>query len=317
MDSEHPGSDLLEAHRAFLEALPVAACLWMGDVPVAGNAAARALWQSDLPESPFGFAAIYKANGRAWEGWRNEPSPTTGVPQRRIGQRADGSRIEWLSFSSVLPDPSGHPAGILEILVPLSAATVPKSMVHDLTNAIGIILGNTDLALTEFPPEHAAAENLQEIRNAALQARTMIRQAVSGEAAPEPSLRRPRVLWIDDDDAFLLLADRALRRLGCDVRTVVSPEDVPNGESDGKDWDLIVIDNNLLGRDGLEVARQFLQQNSRQRICMASGVVDDELAERAREIGVCRVITKPATVPEFAEALGGLIAGSTRPPGLP
>lgn len=320
MGSEGPGSGRLDTLRPLLESLSVAACLWDGrDVLVAGNAAARTLWQGNLPEAALGFSVIYTANGRVWQGWQNDPVPLTVGPHRRVGQRADGSRVEWLSFPSTLPESSGQKAGILEILVPLSAATVPKSLIHDLTNALGVILGNADLALTELPAEHEAAENLQEIRAAARHARTMVRQAAPVEpgTAPDPPQARPRVLWIDDDEAFLLLANRALQRLGCDVRTVRAPEEAVDAEPRSEGWDLIVIDNNLLGRDGLDVARQFLEQNSRQRICMASGVIDHALAERAREMGVCRVIVKPATVTEFAQSLGDLLGVTIPPPDRP
>lgn len=319
MTADDPGSDPLGAHLALMEGLSVPACLWDGQGSlVAGNGAARTLWQGNLAEPVLGFATLREPNGAVWAGWRPCENPES--PRFRLGQRLDGSRVEFLSFPSLVPDPSHQTAGIFEILFPLSAATAPRSLMHDLTNVVGIVLGNADLALMELPPGHELVENLEEIRTAALHAREIIRG--SGPSSATPAQETPktpvRVLWIDDDEAFLLLVNRALPRLGCEVRTYVSPDEaLASYGQNSEGWDLVAIDNNLLGRDGLDVARHILRRNSRQRICLASGAVDEELETRAREIGVHRVITKPATVPEFALSLGDLLARPTPPPGLP
>jgi CheY-like chemotaxis protein len=299
-----------------VEHLTVPACLWASDgTLVASNAAARSVWQG---EGAPGFVSIRKRSGTAWTGWLPAENPSPCV---LIGVRADGSQVEYLAFPSLIRNPAGTVEDVLEVFVPLSLGTVPRNVVHGLSNAVGVILGNVDLALLDVPPDREAAENLREIRKAALAARTFLREpgaderAANGEAAPGS---RGRVLCLDDDVAFLLLARRALRRLGCEVDVHQFAEEALREHArTPQRWDLVLIDNNLVGRSGLEAAAGFLRQNPDQKICIASGAVNDDLEKRARDVGVRRVIFKPATVSEFAESLGDLLPGFIRPPDRP
>lgn len=304
--------------RPVLDLLAVPACLWnLENEIVAANPPAFATWQVENGNASPGFFAVRHHGGAAWKRWDLSGEL---APQNFVGECKNGARVEYRSFPAVIRNAAGGPEGVFEAFLPLSEATVPRSMRHDLTNVVGVVLGNADLALMELPSENDLAENLREIRTAALHAREVLRGAAtvlpeSNRDLPPP---RPRVLWIDDDEAFLLLAGRALQRLGCEVRTFFSPEEaLENYASDSQGWDLIAIDNNLLGRDGVDVARQFLHINSAQDICIASGAVDESLEARAGECGVCRVISKPATVPEFAQSLGSLLARPIPPPGPP
>jgi CheY-like chemotaxis protein len=182
-----------------------------------------------------------------------------------------------------------------------------------LTNALGVILGNVELAKEEM-----SAEYLDEIREAALRARDLIRQPVPEQRATAPSVARKtaaRLMCVDDDEAFLLLASRALQRLGHQARTFSSPDEALREFSRRPgDWDLIVMDNNLLGREGLEIASEFLYEEPRARICIASGAVDEVLRTRAEKAGIYRVILKPGTMSEFADLIQGMLAELTPPP---
>jgi CheY-like chemotaxis protein len=321
MSAAHPTPDALGRIRTAVEEMAAPACLRDRDGHiVASNPAAHSVWQSEKRGGPPGFLAIRDTTGLAWKGWFAEENL---APCVLTGERLDGSLVEYLAFPSLIRNAAGDGEGVLEIFVPLSAATIPRSLIHGLSNALGVILGNVDLALLDIAPDQEAAENLREIRSAALGARSLVREGAVPEtspvqAAPEPPAPK-RVMCIDDEEAFLLLAERALRRLGCEVRVQVSADEgLREHAGNPLQWDLVVIDNNLLGREGLEVAAAFLSQNPNQCICIASGVVDAALEERARGLGVRRVIQKPATVAEFAEAFGGLLSGlATRPPGPP
>jgi CheY-like chemotaxis protein len=239
------------------------------------------------------------------------------APSLLIGERDDGSHVEFLAFPAIIADGIGKPAGVLEILIPLSSATMPRGLIHGLSNAVGVILGNVDLAMLETSPGGEMAEYLEEIRSAALRAREQIRPAPPAPplgGGGEEQQPKARVMCIDDDDAFLLLAGRSLLRHGYRVSTFTSPEDALLAYArEPLGWDLIVTDNNLLGREGCDVAREFLTQNPHLPVCIASGDVDEHLQQRAREVGVFRVIQKPGTVAEFAGTIRDLLAEFTPP----
>jgi CheY-like chemotaxis protein len=56
--------------------------------------------------------------------------------------------------------------------------------------------------------------------------------------------------------------------------------------------DMIVLDNRMPGRTGLEVAAEILAEDERQGIILFTAVVDAEVEDRASEIGVCQVVGK-------------------------
>lgn len=305
--------------RLDVESFSAAACIRdrFGKI-VAANAGARALWRREDSDGVFGFASIHKANGLEWEGWPllEGGSAQSMHPCLLIGQCRDGSEVEYVVYPSVVRNAAGDPTGLLEIMVPLSRETIPQHLVHGLTNALGVILGNVGLAKEEM-----SAEYLDEIRDAALRARDIIRQPEPKQKVLPPRGARKtsaRLICIDDDEAFLLLASRTLHRLGHQARTFSSPDEALREFSKGPgDWDLIVIDNNLLGREGLEIASEFLYEEPGVKICIASGAVDEVLRSRAEKAGVYRVILKPGTMSEFADMIQGILAEFTRPPDLP
>lgn len=307
------------AVRIDLESFSVAACLRdrFGKI-VAANARACALWRQPDANDFSGFASVRRMNGLEWEGWPplEEGSAHPMQPCHLVGTDRDGSEVEYIAYPSLLVSTAGEQVRLLEILVPLSRETTPLQLIHGLTNALGVILGNVELAKEEMSPEY-----LDEIRNAALGARNLVRQPDperKGLAQVAARQTPARLMCIDDDEGFLLLAGRALQRLGHQARTYSSPDEalLEYARRPG-DWDLVVIDNNLLGREGLEIAGEFLCEDPLARICIASGAVDDVLRRRAETAGVYRVILKPGTMSEFADMIQGILADLTPPPNPP
>ena len=60
-----------------------------------------------------------------------------------------------------------------------SVGTLAGGIAHDFNNILGIILGNTELAIDDVPEWNPARLNLQEIRTATLRARDVVRQLLS------------------------------------------------------------------------------------------------------------------------------------------
>ena len=56
--------------------------------------------------------------------------------------------------------------------------------------------------------------------------------------------------------------------------------------------DVIVMDNRMPGRTGLEVAAQILGEDEQQGIILFTAIVDAEVIDRASQIGVREVVGK-------------------------
>jgi CheY-like chemotaxis protein len=104
-----------------------------------------------------------------------------------------------------------------------------------------------------------------------------------------------RILIIDDSPILLAAAEHALTRVGYDVETRESVEDLASRTTTG--FDLILIDvqmPELFGDDVASVLRH--QREVRTPIYLFSTLPAAELAERAREAGIDGFISKDASV---------------------
>jgi DNA-binding response OmpR family regulator len=102
---------------------------------------------------------------------------------------------------------------------------------------------------------------------------------------------RPRILVVDDDSDVRFMLERYLTRHGFQVDTV------ENGASmreviGGGDFDLVVLDLNMPGEDGISLAR-YLRDNHRVGIIMLTAAA--EVVDRivGLEVGADDYVTKP------------------------
>jgi signal transduction histidine kinase len=82
--------------------------------------------------------------------------------------------------------------------------TLAGGIAHDFNNILGIIIGNTELALEDIPGWNPAHENLEEIRAAAHRAKDVVRQILTFSRQPEKSLT-PMNIGPVISEAILLL----------------------------------------------------------------------------------------------------------------
>jgi CheY-like chemotaxis protein len=112
------------------------------------------------------------------------------------------------------------------------------------------------------------------------------------------------ILYIDDDEALLLLVDRLLSRSGYRVSRYVSQDKglaALSADPDG--FDLVLTDYNMPGMSGLDVARAVRNIRPNLPVVIASGYITDELRAQAIEAGVRDMIFKANAVEEFCEVI--------------
>ena len=143
------------------------------------------------------------------------------------------------------------------------------------------------------------------------------------EAGAEVLLRAPanlsrgsgqRILYIDDEEALVRLAEKLLGRLGYRIKVFTcAAEALAAFRADPAAFDLVVTDLNMPGTSGLEVAAEILRLRPDALVALTSGYVTQELSAKARALGICEVIYKPNTVDDLIEAIHRMLGKMAQP----
>jgi PAS domain S-box-containing protein len=144
-------------------------------------------------------------------------------------------------------------------------------------------------------------------------------QAAATRAAPASAMlgRGERVLYIDDDDAIVLLTQRVLERLGYRVTGFTHPRDALAAfEARPHDFDVVVTDLSMPEMSGFDLAASLRGKRADIPILLTSGYVRAEDRQRARDQALGEVILKPNTIDELGKVLHSMFGGlcGTRAP---
>jgi len=143
-----------------------------------------------------------------------------------------------------------------------------------------------------------------------------LQSSAASHAGPSPGAAAGggrHVLYLDDEEALVMLVKRMLERLGYRVSGFTRGEDALAAvRADPGQFDLVVTDLNMPGISGLEVARELAQLRPDLPVVLASGFVTEELREKVIASGVRQLIYKPDTVEELCEAVQHLAAEPKR-----
>jgi len=129
---------------------------------------------------------------------------------------------------------------------------------------------------------------------------------VRGEVLPaEPAQFQRKVLVVEDNRVNRLVAEKLLSRLGCEVECVASGQEALERLSE-KDYDLVLMDVNMPGMDGLETTRRIrIQEKGLQHtiiIAMTARAMDGD-RELCLEAGMDDYISKPVTAASLRRVL--------------
>jgi PAS domain S-box-containing protein len=127
-------------------------------------------------------------------------------------------------------------------------------------------------------------------------------------AKPAPRGHGQRILFVDDEEALVFLAERSLRRLGYQVTASTDPAGALNTfRAQPTAFDCVVTDMSMPGMSGQELARELLKIRSDVPIVLASGHLRAEDVQTAREIGIRDVMRKPDTIDELSRVLDDIL----------
>ena len=112
------------------------------------------------------------------------------------------------------------------------------------------------------------------------------------------------VLYVDDEEAIILLMSRLLERQGYRVSGYTDQlEALAAVRANPEQFDLAVTDYNMPGMTGLEVAQALKEIRPDLPVVMASGYITEELRAQAPAAGIRELIYKPDTVDDLCEAV--------------
>ena len=127
--------------------------------------------------------------------------------------------------------------------------------------------------------------------------------ALPAPAAPRAAAGE-RILYLDDEESLVLVAQAMLQRLGYRVHGFTRSEQaIAAFRADPNGFDLLITDFNMPGASGLQVAADLLRLRPDLPVVLASGFVTAELCEQAQALGVREVIHKPHLLDELAAAI--------------
>jgi two-component system, cell cycle sensor histidine kinase and response regulator CckA len=137
--------------------------------------------------------------------------------------------------------------------------------------------------------------------------------ALVAAAPAQPALQAgngQRVIYLDDDEALVLIGQAMLQRLGYRVVGFTdAAQAVAAFAADAAGYDALISDFNMPGVSGLELAAQVLKLRPGFPVALASGLVTDELLAQARALGIHEVIYKPHSLDDLALALHRMLVG--------
>ena len=117
-----------------------------------------------------------------------------------------------------------------------------------------------------------------------------------------------RVLYVDDEEALVFLANRVLSHLGHQVSGFTDPEQALAAfRAQPQDFDVVVTDLSMPHMSGFELAREVLAVRPGIPVLMTTGYIGPEDEGKARAAGISEVILKPVTMDELGEVLDRLI----------
>jgi len=115
-----------------------------------------------------------------------------------------------------------------------------------------------------------------------------------------------KVFLLDDDELIVSMLERALKGDGYDVRAESDPEGVLD-RIRGFSPDIVLLDINLPGRDGIDILAEIVGRGDRTQVVMLTSDDTAETAVKAMKVGAADYLTKPFNLDEVKIVVGRII----------
>lgn len=122
-----------------------------------------------------------------------------------------------------------------------------------------------------------------------------------------------RILFVDDEEAIVKLGGRMLERLGYRVNAFTSAVDAfERFREDPEQFDLVFTDMTMPHMTGDKLAQRIKGLRKDIPVMIATGFNEQMNEEKAREMGIKALVTKPLILQDLAETIREVLDGSKK-----
>jgi len=106
------------------------------------------------------------------------------------------------------------------------------------------------------------------------------------------SMRKPKLLLVDDEIAFAANLLKLLSRRGYEVSAVHDGESALRIVQE-REFDVVILDQNMPGKDGISVLRELKKKQPNIEVVILTGYGSIDMALKGFELGVYDYTSKP------------------------
>jgi PAS domain S-box-containing protein len=127
-----------------------------------------------------------------------------------------------------------------------------------------------------------------------------------------PLRGRERILFVDDEEALVEMAEAMLTDLGYQVTSrTSSTEALALVKENPSGFDVIITDHTMPGMTGLTLAQEVLTLRKDMPIILCTGYSETVSEEKAKNVGIAAFVMKPVVKKEMAETIRNVLGQKT------
>ena len=106
------------------------------------------------------------------------------------------------------------------------------------------------------------------------------------------SMRKPRLLLVDDEIPFVANLSKLLSRRGYEVSTAHDGDSALRLVQE-REFDVVILDQNMPGKDGITVLRELKKKQPHLEVVILTGYGNVDMALKGFELGIYDYTSKP------------------------
>jgi PAS domain S-box-containing protein len=232
------------------------------------------------------------------------------------GQLTIGVSSVIFPQGSRLPDPGMEPGAYVKLTVKDTGTGMTKEVRQRIfepfftTKELGKGIGMGLAVVYGIVKSHGGAVTVQSEVNKGSTFAVFLPQTEKPEVDKEEEVTSvlptgtERILFVDDEETLLELAQNMLESLGYHVAVAKNPTDAWNLFLENpSQFDLVITDQNMPEMTGSVLAKEVLAVDPDMPIILCTGYSETVSQEKAREIGARELLMKPVTKKEMAQTI--------------
>jgi DNA-binding response OmpR family regulator len=115
------------------------------------------------------------------------------------------------------------------------------------------------------------------------------------------------ILIVDDEKLLTKTLSNALKEAGYKTATATNAETAEKQIFSGKGFDLILLDNKLVKKSGLDILRKMRDQDVKAKVILMTAYDSPEVKSEAKRLKVNRYVKKPFDLPSMLDIVKEVI----------